>query len=106
MIREQPLRPICAGCRRLPARSNGRSKLGFQLWHKLCNACARQQYQNNNQKEMTCGECGFTGVDRCQLSYVDDHTLCQNCNALRLKRLRRRKELTVDATLDWANITI
>lgn len=55
---------------------------------------------------MTCAECGFTGVDSCQLSYVDGQTMCLNCNALRLKRLRKRKEITVDATLDWANVTI
>ena len=97
---------MCEQCQKLPARSNGRSKLGFQLWHKLCNGCARQRYKNNNQKEMTCAECEFKGFDSCQLSYVDGQTICLNCNALRLKRLRKRKEITVDATLDWANITI
>ncbi len=55
---------------------------------------------------MECAECGFKAVDGCQICYVDGHSICANCNAVRLKRLRKRKELTVDATLDWRDIRL
>jgi hypothetical protein len=106
MLHSQPLRPICVRCQQLPARPNGKSRLGFQQWHKYCNNCARIMYKTRGRKEMECAECGFKAVDGCQICYVDGHSICANCNAVRLKRLRKRKELTVDATLDWRDIRL
>jgi NADH pyrophosphatase NudC (nudix superfamily) len=106
MLRSQPLRPVCTRCQKLPARSNGTSVLGYTRWHKYCNNCAREMYRNRGRKEMACDNCGFQAVDSSQICYVDGHSICANCNAVRLKRLRKRKELTVDATLDWGDIRL
>ena len=105
MLNHQPIRPMCEMCNVLPARKNGRSTRGFQLWHKLCNTCAKHKYEpvtKNNQ----CSRCGFLAADGCQMCSVDSTTICQNCNALRLKELRYHSVLTVDATVDWANVRL
>lgn len=46
---------------------------------------------------MECHQCGFEAVDACQMCVVDGMTICQNCNALRLRA--KRREMTVDATV-------
>lgn len=101
----QSIRPLCSECKSIPARPNGTSVRGFQLWHKLCNHCAKKKY-HSVEKDDTCSECNFTCIDSCQMCYVDERTLCQNCNALRLKSIKKRAELTVDATVDWRDIRL
>lgn len=105
MLSKQPVRPVCEECNELPARSNGISRLGYTRWHKLCNRCAKKRYTNKNKQDQ-CARCGFIAVDSCQLCYVDEETICQNCNAVELKKKRRHKELTVDATVDWNNLRL
>jgi hypothetical protein len=105
MHTSQSTRPLCSECEVIPARSNGISVHGFQLWHKLCNHCAKKKYRPI-EKDDTCSECNFTCIDSCQMCYVDGQTLCQNCNALRLKTIKKRAEITVDATVDWANLRL
>lgn len=99
------IRPLCSECKSIPSRSNGTSVHGYQRWHKLCNHCAKKKYRPT-EKNDTCIQCGFTCVDSCQMCYVEEKTLCQNCNALRLKNIKKRAELTVDATVDWANLRL
>ena len=105
MLNKQPIRPICKECRELPARPNGRSISGFQRWHTLCSHCAKLKY-NRKLKNNYCNRCGFKAEDSCQLCLIERETICQNCNALRLKNIKKRAELTVDATVDWANIRL
>lgn len=104
MLSTQPIRPICSICGELPARPNGVSVKGFQLWHSLCNRCSKKKY--TQKKDTVCSVCGFTAQDECQLLIVKNKTLCHNCNVLRLKISRRRTELTVDATVSWDDIKL
>ena len=106
MINKQPKRPLCSDCGLLPARPNGISVKGYQLWHKLCNSCARKKYQPQIVKDNKCSSCGFVAEHSCQLCLVSGQTICQNCNSLRIQHQRHPPELTVDATVDLANITI
>ena len=105
MLKQQPIRPLCENCHDLPARQNGVSVLGYARWQRLCNTCHRKKYDKKN-KEDSCTRCGFVAIDSCQLCYVDDETVCHNCNAIELKKKRRHKELTVDATVDWNNLRL
>lgn len=105
MLTQPPIRPICKECNELPARRNGRSVSGYQRWHTLCGHCAKIKY-GRKKKEEICSACGFLASDSCQMCLVDGVTVCQNCNALRLKEKRQRTELTVDATVDWGNLTL
>jgi len=106
MLTSQPIRPICSECLRLPARPNGRSALGYQRWHTLCNSCANLRYKKQPQKQQVCSKCGFQSVDGCQMCLVNGQTICLNCNALRLKDIRPHSELTVDATVNWLDIRL
>jgi ribosomal protein L37E len=99
------IRPVCKMCNELPARPNGTSTKGYQLWHSMCNRCAKHQYVKS-KKDTVCSICNFVAKDECQLVVVDKSTLCHNCNALRLKASRRRAELTVDATVSWSDIKL
>ena len=93
----QPDRPMCAECGINGARQNGVSKNGYKRWQKLCSACSKSVY-TKNMKDSVCQSCGFEAHDRCQLCFVDGKTICQNCNAIRLKR-KKNKGLTADATV-------
>jgi hypothetical protein len=105
MLTQPPVRPICKECNKLPAKRNGRSVGGYQRWHTLCGHCAKIKY-GRKKKSNCCSMCGFVAIDSCQLCFVDGNTICQNCNSLRLKAKHRRIELTVDATVDWGNLTL
>lgn len=106
MNSEQTSRPVCNDCGKLPARPNGRSVRGFQLWHKYCNSCANRNYRQRKSVDKVCSRCGFKSEDICQMCAVDGTTLCQNCNALRLKQKKRRQVLTVDATVNIWDIRL
>jgi hypothetical protein len=56
-------------------------------------------------KDSVCQICGFEAHDRCQLCYVDGKTICQNCNALRLKQ-KKHQGITVDATINIGDIRL
>jgi group I intron endonuclease len=103
--KQSQFRPLCSMCNELPARSNGTSVLGYQRWQKICNRCAKKKYSLIKLSDH-CNECGFEAANSCQLCLVDGVTICQNCNALRLKERRQRTELTVDATVNWGNLTL
>jgi hypothetical protein len=105
MLTQQPIRPICKSCNELPARPSGRSRGGYQRWHTLCGNCAKNKYARK-KKDNVCSECKFVSVDLCQMCLVDGATLCQNCNALRLRAKQKQTELTVDATVDWNNLRL
>lgn len=100
-LREQPDRPMCERCGVLAARPNGTSVGGYQRWGKYCNTCSKGK---TRKKDDVCHECGFEASDQCQMCLVDGMTVCQNCNALRLKK--RKKELTVDAEVDWSKVRL
>ena len=105
MLTQQPVRPMCKQCNEMPARRTGRSVGGYQRWHTLCGHCSKQKY-GRKKKEDHCSQCDFVALDACQLCLIDGVTVCQNCNALRLKEKRQRTELTVDATVDWNNLRL
>jgi hypothetical protein len=108
VLTKQPIRPICRECHKNPARSNGVSSLGFQLWHKLCSVCAKKKYTKPVEKKSNCDLCGFVASDPCQLDLVDDKTICANCHRLIMKqqnnRRRAERQITVDATVDLNQI--
>jgi hypothetical protein len=110
MLERQPIRPICQQCNKMPARSNGVSVKGFQLWHKLCGSCAKKKYTKPIEKDIKCGECGFVAKDPCQLDFIDGKTICANCHRLHIKEqneLRRKlREPTVDATIGLDDYTL
>lgn len=80
------------------ARSNGTSKNGYKRWQKLCSVCSKSVY-TKDLKDSSCEACGFEADDRCQLCFVDGKTICQNCNAVRLKQ-KKTKEITTDSTFN------
>ncbi len=94
MLTQQPARPICSHCKFALAKPNGRSKHGFQKWHKYCE------------------DCGFVPEDRIQLDlvYKDGNkknkkinnllTLCANCARLYNKRTRTGKKSIMNVTVD------
>lgn len=96
-LKSQPDRPMCAECGVNAARQNGVSKRGYKRWQKLCSSCSKSVYLVD-KRGSHCETCGFEAVDQCQLCFVDEQTICQNCNAIRLKR-NKSKGLTVDATV-------
>jgi hypothetical protein len=109
MLKHPPIRPLCAECNRYPARPNGVSKRGYQLWHKYCGSCAKRKYtavKTESRKLDHCEDCGFVGHP-CQLDLTEilgvTRTICANCNRLRIKHRadleRQRREVTVDATV-------
>lgn len=99
MIQQQQNRPLCTMCKLLPSRKNGKSAKGFQRWHSLCNSCANKKYKKVKTKNNICEECGFISKDVCQICVIDERSICLNCNALRIKKNRKKLELTVDATV-------
>lgn len=104
-INKDQIRPICTICGSNPCKKNGLSKLGFQLYVKLCSSCekgkynltdkAGRQFGYKRHKKDTCELCGFIPINKCQLD-VDNidgnrnnneeynlQTLCANCHRLK-----------------------
>jgi hypothetical protein len=116
MLTEQPPRPICSHCKFALAKPNGKSKHGFQQWHRYCDDCAKTMYSGRfkhlQHKGNTCEICNFVPEDRIQLDlvYKDGHkknkkkdnliTLCANCSRLHNKKLRTGKKSILNATVD------
>jgi hypothetical protein len=116
VITRQPPRPVCQNCNFALAKPNGKSKHGFQKWHKYCDDCAKALYSKKHKhlqhKKATCEECGFVPEDRCQLDlvYRDGNqnnkkdanlkTLCANCSRLHKKRIRSKKKSVMNVTVD------
>jgi hypothetical protein len=116
MITEPLYRPRCQHCRLQLAKPNGKSKLGFQQWHKYCTDCAKAIYSDKHKhllnKKNICEECGFSAKDRCQLDliYKDNDiknkdntnllTLCANCSRLYKKTQRLEKKSVLNVTVD------
>ena len=116
MLTKQPPRPVCKHCEFALAKPNGKSKHGFQKWHKYCEDCAKALYSEKHKhladKKSQCEECGFIPVDRCQLDliYLDGDknnksndnlkTMCANCARLHKKKMRTRKKSILNATVD------
>jgi hypothetical protein len=103
MLTRQPTRPKCDRCDISLAKPNGKSKHGFQKWHKYCVGCAKALYAKGfkhlQYKTTTCIECGFVPTDMIQLviMYNDGDsknktppnikTVCLNCASLIKKRI-------------------
>lgn len=116
MITKQKPRPICKNCNFALAKPNGKSKHGFQKWHKYCDDCAKALYSEKHKhlanKKSECEECGFIPEDRCQLDlvYKDGNnknkkqenlkTLCANCSRLYKKKLKSMKKSVLNVTVD------
>ena len=116
MLTRQPNRPFCENCKTTLAKPNGKSKYGFQKWHKYCSTCAKAAYNKKNGfllcKKSACEQCGFVAEDTCQLDivYKDGNsknkeptnivTLCANCNRLHQKNLRENNKSILDITID------
>ena len=114
--RKQPKpRPLCQLCNCTPAKTNGKSKHGFTLWHKYCATCSKiaydERYNYLKTKKLTCECCNFQAKDICQMElvYKDGNrknktksnmkTYCSNCFKLHKKMLKVKKllSITVDA---------
>lgn len=116
MLTQQPHRPLCENCKVTLAKPNGKSKHGFQKWHRYCSTCSKAAYNNKFgfllNKKNKCEKCGFVPEDKCQLDivYKDGNiknkeksnmkTLCANCNRLHKKKLRENKKKLLDITVD------
>ena len=103
-------RPMCRSCNSRPAKKGPKSLHGYQTWANLCGSCDSNRYRKQREVDLTCSQCGFVAVDRCQIDTVDGKSICSNCNRLRVKRLKQIEhdeyQLTVDATVDWDNIRL
>lgn len=116
MLTTQPSRPMCSHCDFALAKPNGKSKHGFQKWHRYCVDCAKAIYNNRfshlQHKKSNCEKCNFVPEDKCQLDlvYKDGNknnktkrnllTLCANCSRLYNKKLRTGKKSILNATVD------
>ena len=116
MITEQPHRPICSHCKFSLAKPNGKSKHGFQKWHKYCVDCAKAIYNTRfkhlQNKKNSCERCKFIPEDRIQLDvvYSDGNkknktlknllTLCANCSRLHNKKIDNNKKSILNVTVD------
>lgn len=116
MITQQPPRPICAHCGFALVKPNGKSKHGFQQWHKYCVDCAKSLYNGRfnhlQHKGNTCERCGFVPEDRVQLDLVFKDgdkknkaasnlmTVCANCSRLCNKQVRTGNKSILNATVD------
>lgn len=116
MLTEQPSRPICNHCKFALAKPNGKSKHGFQQWHRYCDDCAKTMYSGRfkhlQHKGNICEECNFVPEDRIQLDlvYKDGNkknkkkdnllTVCANCSRLHNKKIRTGKKSILNATVD------
>ena len=116
MLTRQPYRPLCKQCNVVLAKPNGKSKHGFQKWHKYCSTCStsmyNQKFGHRLNKHDKCDSCDFIPKDKCQLDIVykdgdkknkvksNIKTLCANCNRLYQKKLREKKKSILDITID------
>jgi uncharacterized Zn finger protein len=116
MITKQKNRPRCKHCKISLARPNGKSKHGFQLWHKYCVDCSKALYSEKHKhlinKTTQCQQCSFQAIDQCQLDlvYKDGNknnkekenliTLCANCSRVHTKQLRTEKKSILNVTVD------
>lgn len=116
MIVNQPPRPVCKNCKIQLAKPNGKSKYGFQKWHKFCSDCAKATYNDKYKhllnKKTICEQCDFTAIDLCQLDliYIDGNkenkntdnllTLCANCSRLHRKKEKAEKKSILNITVD------
>lgn len=122
MILEQKPRPVCQHCKFALAKKNGKSKLGFQLWHKYCIDCSKvlysERFKHLSVKASTCEECGFVPQDMVQLDviYKDGNkknknrsnlkTVCANCGRLHNKNNRRKNKSILNATADIDTVIV
>lgn len=120
MITNQKPRPICAHCGFALAKPNGKSKHGFQQWHKYCVDCAKALYNGRfnhlQHKGNICEQCGFVPEDRVQLDLVfkDGNkknkdvsnlmTMCANCSRIHNKQIRTGRKSILDTTVDGDTI--
>lgn len=116
MLTTQPPRPICSHCKFALVKPNGKSKHGFQKWHKYCESCAKILYSNRfkhlQYKGSVCEDCSFVPKELIQLDivYADGNknnkkknnllTLCANCARLYNKKLRTGNKSILNATVD------
>jgi hypothetical protein len=116
MITQQPTRPICAHCKFALAKPNGKSKHGFQKWHRYCVDCAKAIYDDRfkhlQHKKTSCMQCGFLPEDLCQIDLVfaDGNkanknkknllTLCANCARLYNKKARTGRKSILNVSVD------
>jgi hypothetical protein len=116
MITKQKSRPLCKQCNLSLAKQNGKSKYGFQLWHKYCVDCAKALYSEKHKhlinKTTQCELCSFQAIEHCQLDlvYKDGNknnkekenliTLCANCSRVHRKQLRTEKKSILNITVD------
>lgn len=116
MIKKQTPRPVCSHCDFELAKPNGKSKRGFQLWHKYCVNCAKAIYsgrfKHKQHKKNKCEACGFVPKDRVQLDlvYKDGNkknrarnnlmTMCANCARLYNKKIKTQKKSILNITAD------
>ena len=115
-IKKQKSRPLCRQCNLSLAKPNGKSKHGFQLWHKYCVDCSKALYSEKHKhlinKTIQCQQCNFQAIDQCQLDlvYKDGNknnkekenliTLCANCSRVHTKQLRTEKKSILNITVD------
>ncbi len=116
MLTKQPSRPICKHCNNVPAKYNGKSKLGYKKWHKYCVDCSKMLYSDKHKhlqhKQLRCEFCGFKAEDKVQLDIVfkdgnkknkklgNLKTLCANCSRLYQKRLKKGRKSIMNVTVD------
>jgi hypothetical protein len=116
MLTKQKSRPLCRQCNLSLAKQNGKSKYGFQLWHKYCSDCAKAIYNDKHKhlinKTIVCEQCNFQAIDQCQLDlvYKDENknnkdttnllTLCANCSRLYRKNIKSEKKSILNVTVD------
>jgi len=121
MLLRQPRRKLCQLCNISLVKPNGKSKHGFQKWHKYCASCAKGKYNENysflHTKKTKCDKCGFIAEDKCQLNliYKDGNkknkeknnikTFCANCTRLYNKKLKDKSKSILNITTD-TDITI
>ena len=116
MLTKQKSRPLCRQCNLSLAKQNGKSKYGFQLWHKYSSDCAKAIYNDKHKylinKTIVCEQCNFQAIDKCQLDLVykdaDKNnkdttnllTLCANCSRLHRKNIKSEKKSILNVTVD------
>lgn len=122
MITKQKPRTRCQHCKISLSKPNGKSKHGFQLWHKYCVECSKALYSKKHKhllnKKTICDQCNFVALDICQLDlvYKDGNkqnkqkenlvTLCANCSRVYKKQQRTEKKSILNITVDSTDFRI